>query len=225
MKNFLVAVMSTAVLATSCSQTNDSDSNYNPSTTTDLSVQATGLNTTTSTFGAGNGLEGIDSVVVGITSFNMSINGDTVTFEKSGNDGAIDLLSFTSTDTLIWTNEEIPSGDVGDIAILNLDKNYDNNYVIESGGNKADLHLSHTALQFKLVSDEDDIDEGDKYVIKLNMANSLRLVSKGNGSYNLQQGTAGIEKMGTMVLVETVDNDLDMDDDDHDSDDENDDND
>ncbi|MBB6462401.1 DUF4382 domain-containing protein [Flammeovirga kamogawensis] len=218
MKNFLIALASTAVLATSCSQTNDSDSNYIPATTADISLQATGLDTNTSTYGAGNGLDGVDSVVVGITSFHLSINGDTVTFEKVGNEGSIDLLSFTSTDTLIWTNEEIPSGDVGDVATLYLDKNYDNNYVIESDGNKADLHLSHTALDFRLVSDEDDFDEGNKYVIKLNMSNSLRLVSKGNGSYNLQQGTAGTEKMGTMVLVETVDNDIDTDDDENDDD-------
>ncbi|WP_281612815.1 DUF4382 domain-containing protein [Flammeovirga sp. SubArs3] len=190
-----ILTVSTFLFGSCSNEDSSSPENLAYNATTNVTLKAGSVSSSRTK--ANNKPHEVDSVVVSVSSLELNVDGQTVTFTKDPGTAYIDLLSFESKDTLIWSEEELPVGELHS-AVLGLDKDEDS-YVVETDGNHADLHISHKELDFDIESDS-AIAADTKYVIKLDMAGSLRLVKKGNGGYNLQQGTAGAPKEGVLIL-------------------------
>lgn len=208
MKKILLTLASLSILFSSCSN-DDENSTPSSNASTDISFQASGFQGDTNSRKALNGIDGVDSVIVAVDSIVFNVSGEEIVFVTAEGEGYIDLMTFETKDTLIWTNQTIPVGHLEDEGMIVLYKDAPENRVIKSDDTEKDLHISHAVLDFRLLNDsETEIEEGDQYIIKFDMANSLRLVSNQGGErYNLQQGTAGAEKYGTIELIKISEDD------------------
>ncbi|QWG10324.1 DUF4382 domain-containing protein [Flammeovirga kamogawensis] len=111
----------------------------------------------------------------------------------------VDLLSFESTDTLIWTEETLPIGTL-EVAELDLDKAGES-YVKETGNDiPVDLHVTKPRLEFR-VEEGLEVAANVKYVIQLDMNGSLRL-NQNNNKYNLQPQSSAENSYGILTLVQ-----------------------
>ncbi|WP_281612813.1 DUF4382 domain-containing protein [Flammeovirga sp. SubArs3] len=207
-KTLLTTLAFTTILFASCNK-DESEPTNNASTGVSLQVsdfQMEGESSARIQSESHPSLEGIDSVIVAVESLELAVDGVTVLYTQNEGEGYIDLLSFQSTDTLMWTEENLPAGTIDENATLHLVKFAENQKVVEEGNVEAALHVSHEDLDFTLTTDsENGIEANQKYVLKLDMAGSLRLVHKGNEGYNLQQGTKGAEKTGSLILQKVSD--------------------
>ncbi|KXX69384.1 DUF4382 domain-containing protein [Flammeovirga sp. SJP92] len=175
---------------------NDDDSTG--SSRADVSLRSGDISSASNTRTTATDIPGVDSVVVSVASLTVQVGGQSVTFNKEEGKGYVDLLHFESKDTLIWSDETLPIGEV-ESAILGLDKNEDS-YVIETGSDTpANLKVAHKELSFDVEYDS-ALATNTKYILKLDMDGSLRLVANGNGDYVLQQGTAGAPKEGVLYI-------------------------
>ncbi|MBB3699335.1 DUF4382 domain-containing protein [Flammeovirga yaeyamensis] len=195
MKKVLLSVIAiTTILFSSCNNDDSPTSNAR----TDVSLKSGGISPLSGARTTATDIPGIDSVVVSVESLTVEVNDQTVTFYKQEGEGMIDLLHFQSQDTIMWTEETLPLGEVHG-AVLGLDKK-GLSYVIETDNDEpVDLHIAHKALDFRVESDS-AIAANTKYILKLDMDGSLRLVETGAGKYNLQQGTAGTNPEGIIVI-------------------------
>ncbi|AZQ65345.1 DUF4382 domain-containing protein [Flammeovirga pectinis] len=194
MKKYLFTALAAMAMFTSCNNDDDDVATAK----TDVSFEAGSI--APSATRTAQQIPGVDSVIVAVSTLTLNVNGQSVTYTKEDGNGYIDLLSFESTDTLIWTEETLPVGEVED-ATLSLDKN-DISYVVESADltEQVNLKIAHKELDFTIESDS-AVAANTKYIIQLDMDGSLRLVQNGNGDYVLQQGTAGAPKTGVLTLV------------------------
>ncbi|NME69314.1 DUF4382 domain-containing protein [Flammeovirga aprica] len=176
---------------------NNDDDNSTASARADVSLRSGGISDSNLRTTATD-IPGVDSVVVSVATLTVQVGDQTVTFNKEEGKGYVDLLHFESKDTLIWSDETLPIGEV-ESAILGLDKNEDS-YVIETGSDTpANLKVAHKELSFDVEYDS-ALATNTKYILKLDMDGSLRLVANGNGDYVLQQGTAGAPKEGVLYI-------------------------
>ncbi|WP_281612814.1 DUF4382 domain-containing protein [Flammeovirga sp. SubArs3] len=192
MKKVFITLLALGTLFTSC---NKDDEQEMHSASTDVTFKAGDISPVS---GARTSIDGIDSVVVDISALSLSVNDQTVTFEQLEGPCMVDLLTFQSTDTLIWTEETLPVGEF-QYAELEMDKS-GNSYVVESASpDHIDLQITKPRLEFRL-EEGAAIAADTKYVIRLDMNGSLRLNSTGNGKYNLQPQSSSENPYGLIVL-------------------------
>ncbi|AZQ65346.1 DUF4382 domain-containing protein [Flammeovirga pectinis] len=192
MKKLLITIFALGTMFTSCNKDDEGSDIY---ASTNVTLQAGDISPIS---GTRTSIDGIDSVVVAVSGLSVVVNGQTANFIKQEGECLIDLLSFESTDTLIWTEETLPIGTL-EVAELELDKAGES-YVKETGNDTpVTLHITKPRLEF-MVDENLEVAANVKYVIQLDMNGSLRL-NQTNNKYNLQPQSSAENSYGLLTLV------------------------
>ncbi|WP_281615690.1 hypothetical protein [Flammeovirga sp. SubArs3] len=199
MKRLLFFISSISLVITSCQLQIE-----NPITKASVSLQATGFKMAKPIKGAiHHNLDNVDSVFIGVQSLQLQINDSIIVLDQHPT-CYLDLLNFHFTDTLLWSNETVPYGYLGENILLQINQNDQNDFVVEADGKHKSLELHGNHFTFRLLT-ESQLDYGDKYIIKLDMMNSVQMEEISDVSYYLFQGQRGIPASGTARIIKTED--------------------